>query len=171
MRTVLFDPVLLVIMGLLIGFFVFGNGIILCVAAVFAAEHHRPIWRLILAESIFVLALCTYIVGALFISPRSVAVLVGLHALGTGCFEGALAIKLRTDRRYRWLLGASGILTVGVGVAFLFHQEAEVRATTAYLSGFELFYGIVFLVFAVWLRRSIQTPVASSSKNLVPLEA
>lgn len=162
MGTVFFDPILLVVMGLLIGFFVFGNGIILCVAAVVAAEHHRPIWRVILAESIFTLALGVYIAAALFISPRSVAVLAGLHALGTGCFEFGLAIKLRTERRYKWYLGTSGIITVAIGMVFLTHQGADVRPTTAYFSAFELFHGIVFVLAALWLRNSMRTLVTSS---------
>lgn len=169
--TFFFDPILLVIMGVLIGFYVLGNGILLAVAAVFAAEHHLRVWRLLLSESIFALALGTYVGFSLFVSPRSVALMAGLHALGTGVFECALAFQLRHDRKPLLILASSGLLTLGVGVAFLLHQSAGVRPTTGYLSGFELLYGALFLFFAVAMRTAPLAPgkVALEAKSPVQL--
>lgn len=170
MGTIFLDPILLVMMGLLIGFFVFGNGVILSVAAVFAAEHHRPVSRLILAESIFAIALGIYIACALFISPRSVALLAGMHAVGTGCFACALAAKLRHDRSYIWLLGISGVVTICIGAMFLLNQHAEVKRTTTYFSGFEVLHGAVFVVLAISLKSALRASALSAVRDLAPLK-
>lgn len=171
MGMVFFDPVLLVVMGLLIGFFVFGNGIILGVATVFAAEHHRPVWRVILAEAVCALALGAYIAGTLLISPRSVAMLAGLLALVTSFSAGVLAIKLRHEKRFGWALALLGIVSIGIGITFLLNQQAEVKATTAYLSALEMFQGVILLVLTMWLKSSVRVLVAPASNMQVTVQS
>jgi hypothetical protein len=55
--TIFFDPVMLVFLGLLLGFYVMGNGLLLGVAGGFAAEHRLHIWGLILGECAFAVIL------------------------------------------------------------------------------------------------------------------
>jgi uncharacterized membrane protein HdeD (DUF308 family) len=147
-----FDPVTLVYLSVLLGFFVLGNGLLLAVSAFFAYEHHLHFWWLVLGEGCFALLLGVYIGISLMLTPQSLAFLAGIHAVGTGCFQCALAIKMRDDRGNLMLLAVAGLIALAVGVGFLTHYNLPPRATTQVLSGFELFGGIVWMVFAFRLR-------------------
>jgi uncharacterized membrane protein HdeD (DUF308 family) len=148
-----FDPVTLVYMSLLLGSYVLGNGLLLGVAAGFAFEHHLHLWWLALCESCFALLLGIYIGISMLMTPESLAFLAGIHALGTGCFQAALAVKMREDRLNLFLLGLAGVVSVSVGIIFLEHFHQAPRATTQALSAYEVFCGITLLVFAFRLQR------------------
>jgi uncharacterized membrane protein HdeD (DUF308 family) len=147
-----FDPVTLVYMSVLLGFFVLGNGLLLAVSAFFAYEHHLHFWWLVLSEGCFALLLGVYIGISLMLTPQSLAFLAGLHAVGNGCFQFALAIKMREDRGNLILLTGAGAIALAVGVGLLTHYHLTPRVTTQVLSGFEFFGGIVWMVFAFRLR-------------------
>jgi uncharacterized membrane protein HdeD (DUF308 family) len=147
-----FDPVTLVYMSVLLWFFVLGNGLLLAVSAFFAYEHHLHFWWLVLAEGCFALLLGVYIGISLMLTPQSLAFLAGIHAVGNGCFQFALAIKMRENRGNLMLLTGAGVVALSVGVGLLTHYHLTPRITTQVLSGFELFGGIVWMVFAFRLR-------------------
>ena len=128
--TIFFDPIMLVFLALILGFYILSNGILLGVASGYAAEHRVGIWRLLLAECIFDVALGTYVGLVLLLSSESLAWLAGLHALGTGCFLAALAWKLRASRTYAGFLASSGLISVCCGTAFLLHRAASTRSAT-----------------------------------------
>jgi uncharacterized membrane protein HdeD (DUF308 family) len=148
-----FDPVTLVYLGLLLGSFVLGNGLLLAVAAFFSFEHRLHIWWLVMCESGFAILLGLYIGISLLLTPQSLAFLAGIHGVGNGCFQTALAIKMRDNRTNLVLLAGAGIVSVCVGLAFLTHYNQAPRVTTQALAGFELFCGIVWTVFAYRLHR------------------
>jgi uncharacterized membrane protein HdeD (DUF308 family) len=148
-----FDPVTLVYLSLLLGSFVLGNGLLLGVAAGFSFEHHLHLWWLTLCEGCFALLLGVYIGISLMLTSQSLAFLAGLHALGNGCFQVALAIKLREDRPNLFLLTLAGAISVCVGIAFLQHFHQAARTTTQALSAFELFSGFMWSGLAFRLRR------------------
>jgi uncharacterized membrane protein HdeD (DUF308 family) len=148
-----FDPVTLVYLSLLLGSFVLGNGLLLGVAAFFSFEHRLHIWWLLLCESVFAILLGVYIGISLLLTPQSLAFLAGIHAVGNGCFQSALAIKLRDNRLNLFLLASAGIISLCVGLVFLTHFNQPPRVTTQALAGFELFCGIVWMVFAYRLHR------------------
>jgi uncharacterized membrane protein HdeD (DUF308 family) len=147
-----FDRVTLVYLSLLLGFFVLGNGLLLAVSAFFAFEHHLHFWWLVLGEGCFAFLLGVYIVISVMLTPQSLAFLGGIHAVGDGCFQFALAAKMRADRRNLLLLGRAGVISVAVGAALLTHYNLAPRFTTQVLSGFELFSGILWIMFAFRLR-------------------
>jgi uncharacterized membrane protein HdeD (DUF308 family) len=151
--TIFFDPVMLVFLAVMLGFYILGNGILLGVAAGYAAQHQVGIWRLLLAECIFDTALGTYVAMTLLLSSESLAWLAGLHALGTGCFLAALAWKLRTNKTYGSLLGLAGLIAVAAGFGFLVNRTAVTSSTTHWLGAFEIFYGILIAGFAVALHQ------------------
>jgi uncharacterized membrane protein HdeD (DUF308 family) len=148
-----FDPVTLVYLSLLLGSFVLSNGLLLAVAAGFAYEHRLHLWWLALGEGCFALLLGVYIGISLMLTSQSLALLAGIHALGTGCFQTALAIKLREDRPNLFLLIVGGVLSLCVGVVFLEHFHQAARPTTQALAGYELLNGIIWSVLAFRLRR------------------
>jgi uncharacterized membrane protein HdeD (DUF308 family) len=94
-----------------------------------------------------------YIGISMLMTPQSLAFLAGIHALGNGCFQAAMAIKMREERSCLLLLGLAGVISLSVGILFLTHFNQPARPTTQALSGFELFSGITWLVFAFRLRR------------------
>jgi uncharacterized membrane protein HdeD (DUF308 family) len=146
-----FDPVTLVYLSLLLGSFVLTNGLLLGVAAVFAYEHRLHLWWLVLSEACFALLLGIYIGISLMLTSQSLALLAGIHALGAGCFQIALAIKLRDDRADLVLLIVGGVLSLCVVFLEHFHQAA--RPTTQALAGYELLNGIVWSILAFRLRQ------------------
>jgi uncharacterized membrane protein HdeD (DUF308 family) len=148
-----FDPVTLVYLSLLLGSFVLGNGLLLGVAAFFSFEHRLHIWWLVMCESGFTVLLGVYIGMSFLLTPQSLAFLAGLHGVGNGCFQTALAIKLRADRSNLFLLAIAGVISLLVGLAFLTHYNQAPRVTTQALAGYELFSGIIWMVFAYRLHR------------------
>jgi uncharacterized membrane protein HdeD (DUF308 family) len=154
-----FDPVSLVFSSLLLGSYVLGNGLLLGVAAGFAFEHHLHVWWLMLCESCFGVLLSVYIGVSLMLTSRSLALLAGIHALGIGCFQAALAIKLRRDQPCLFLLALIGVISLGVGILFLAHTNQAARATTQALSAFELYCGIMWIGFAFRLRQTVAVTV------------
>jgi uncharacterized membrane protein HdeD (DUF308 family) len=148
-----FDPVTLVYLSLFLGSFVLGNGLLLGVAAGFQFEHHLHLWWLMLCESGFALLLGAYIGISLMLTSQSLALLAGIHALGNGCFQAALAVKLREDRTNLLLLAFAAVISLCVGIIFLAHFHQAARPTTQALSAFELFCGIIWSTLALRLRR------------------
>ena len=148
-----FDPVTLVYLSLLLGSFVLGNGLLLGVAAGFAFEHHLRLRWLTLSESCFELLLGVYIGISMLLTPQSLAFLAGIHALGNGCFQTALAVRMREERGCLSLLGLAGVISLCVGVFFLTHFNQPARPTTQELSGFELLSATTWIWFAFRLRR------------------
>ncbi len=147
-----FDPVTLVYMSLLLGSYVLGNGLLLGVAAGFGLEHNLHLWWLALCESGFGLLLGVYIGISMMMTPESLAFLAGIHALGTGFFQAALAVKMRRDLPIRFLLALTSVVSVVLGVVFLQHFHQAPRVTTQVLSGYELFCGFSSIIFALRLR-------------------
>jgi uncharacterized membrane protein HdeD (DUF308 family) len=148
-----FDPVTLVYMSLLLGSFVLGNGLLLGVSSGFAFEHHLHLWWVMLCEGCFALLLGVYIGISLMLTAQSLAFLAGLHALGNGCFQAALAVQLRGDRRNLLLLAFASVVSLCVGAIFLAHVHQAARTTTQVLSGFEVFCGITWIGVSLRLRR------------------
>ncbi len=157
-----------ILLAIMLGFYILGNGVLLGIASGYAAEHQVGIWRLLLAEAIFAIALGTYIALSLLLSPKSLAWLAGLHASVTGCFLAALAFKLRANCFYGMVLSSAGVLAVCAGLAFLLHRDAATRSAAHWLGVFELCYGIVIAVFARALNRSHVPAIRSGSVDLKP---
>ena len=152
----LFDPVMLVLLSILLGFYVFANAVLLGVSAGFAWQHRFGLGWLLAGESCFAFLLGAYISFSLLITSRSFALLAGLHAVSTGCFQIVLALKLHRYKPFGRLLSISALIAVCVGAAFLMHQAEPPRLISFWLSGFELIYGVVVIAFAWALHREAQ---------------
>jgi uncharacterized membrane protein HdeD (DUF308 family) len=147
-----FDPVTLVYLSLLLGSFVLGNALLLGVGTGFAFEHRLHIWRLLLCECCAAVLLGGFIGFSLTMTSRSLAFLAGLHATGNGCFQTALAVKLRAERSNMLLLSFAALVSLCIGAVFLLHFHQAARTTTQALSGFELFCGIIWIALSFKLR-------------------
>ncbi len=162
--TVFFDPVMLVSLSLILGFFILANGLLLGVAAIFSREHHLRLWYLLSSESLVAIVLGAYISASLMITSHTLAYLAGLHAIARVAFQVHLAIKLREDRPYAVVLALSAIVSVAMAILFLTHRDDTVRTITAWLSAYEAFYGFVVVAFAIGLHRQPR-PVASAATH------
>jgi hypothetical protein len=154
--SLFFDPVMLVLLSILLGFYVFANAILLGVGAGFAFERRLGLGWLLAGESCFALLLGAYISFSLLITSQSIALLAGLHAIGTGCFQACLAFKLQRYQRFKMLLSISALIAVSVGALFLLHQAEPPRLISLWLSGFELTYGVIVIAFARALHAEAQ---------------
>ena len=146
--TLFFDPIMLVYLSLLLGFYIVGGGILLGVASGFAAEHRLELWKLLLADCIFAVCLGVYIGLSLLMTPHTLSLLAGIHAIGIGSFQLALAVKLRHDRPSVRLLGLASFLSGVAACIFFIQMKQPVRITTEWLSYFEVLCGVVALTFA-----------------------
>ncbi len=151
--AVYFDPVVLPLLGLFLGFYVMGNGLLLGVAAIVADDHEHHLWWLLLAESIVALALGVYIGFTLLLTPQSLALLAGLHALVAGCFQGILAYKMKHDGIDLSILGVSAAISLCAGIVFLMHQDAKTLHITNWLGALELYYGAILIFLGLKMRR------------------
>lgn len=161
--TIFFDPVMYVVLGLLLGFYVLVNGVLLGVAAKVAFKEHPHIAWLLASEGSFAIVLGGYIGFSLMMTKESLALLAGLHAFGVGAFQGILGFKLRRERSYAVLLGCASILGLAAGVWFLTHTGAETSTTAGWLSVFELTYGTIIVLFAralhqSWVSAKVENP-------------
>ena len=146
--TIFFDPVMLVFLALLLGFYIFASGIVLAVAAGFTKEHHLDVWKYLSADAIFALALGTVIAVSLFMTSSTLGLLAGIHALGVGVFQLAMAIRLRYDRLSTRLLSVASMISLGAGYLFLTHGSQPIGNTTHWLASFELLFATVTLALA-----------------------
>lgn len=152
--AIFIDPITVVVLGAMLGFYVLGKGVLMGVAAGYAAQHRVRIWQLLLAECAFALGLGTYIGFTLLLSSESLGWLAGLHAVGTGCFLGALAVRVRAHKSFAALLGLAAVVSLGAGLTFLLHRDAALKNVTQWLACFELFYGIAIFIFTRGLHRN-----------------
>ncbi len=169
-----FEPIMLVYLSLLLGFYISGSGILLGVASGFAAEHHLGLWKFLLADCIFAVTFGVYIGLSLLMTPHTFGLLAGIHALGIGCFQLALAIRLRHDRPSMSLLGIASFLSAVAGSLFLAQMHQSVAVTTRWLSYFEILCAAVALTFAWRLygrnsfgsqSRTLPNPVSSQEQE------
>ena len=153
-----FDPVTLVYMSLLLGSFVLGNGLLLAVAAFFSFEHHMHVWWLLLCESCFALLLGVYIGVSLLLTPQTFAFLAGLDVLGAGLLPISSG---RQDAARRFQADPSRHCRHHLCRAWDWLPDplqSGPRVTTQVLAGFELFCGIVWMVFAYRLQKRRRLP-------------
>ena len=162
--VLLFDPVLLVLLSVLLGSYVFGNAVLLGIAGIYGRSHRLPLWGLVCGEAVFAVALACYIAFSLTVTSGSLAWLAALHAVGTGCFQAFLAFRLRAYRAALALLASSSVLSLSAGALFLMHRHASVRTLALWLSGFELLFGALLVALGFWLHRqgSLRTRAESS---------
>jgi uncharacterized membrane protein HdeD (DUF308 family) len=79
--------------------------------------------------------------------------LVAAWAIVTGVLEIAAAIRLRREITNEWLMGASGALSVLLGLILLFRTGAGAVAVAWLIGLFALVWGLVLLGLAFRLRR------------------
>jgi uncharacterized membrane protein HdeD (DUF308 family) len=158
------DPIVLVYLSLLLGFYVLGSGILLGVASGFAAEHHLGLWKVLLADCIFAVIFGCYIGLSLSMTPHTLGLLAGIHALGIGVFEIVLAVRMRRDRACLGLLGTAALLCILAGCLFFSQMQQPIEITTRWLSYFEVFCALVTLAF-VWRLRGRNLPQISQTHS------
>jgi len=143
-----FDPIMLVFLSMLLGFFVLGNGILLAIAGGFAAEQKLPIRWILFGEAFFALAIGLYIAFSLRVEAETLAWFAGLTALGAGIFQSILAVRTRGVSTDVFLMRLAAMMSFTAAIAFLLHRRATTQTTAHWLALFESFVGLVWLFYA-----------------------
>ena len=165
------DPIMLVMLAVLLGFYVLGNALLLGVAAGFAEQHRDRIWKLLAGESAFSIVLGLYIAFSLLLLKESLARIAGIHALGTACFLMILTIRVGTQKSFAILLAIAALAAVYVGQMFLVNRELGAQSMTQWLAAFELVYGFVIVFLAITLYREHKQNISVVSPIAVPASA
>ena len=152
--TLFLDPVMLVILSVLLGFYVVIRGVLLGVAAAFSAEHCLGFVGVLVPEAVFATGLGLYLAVSLFLTNQTFAILAGVHAAGVGLFQCAAAIRLREDRPSRYLLWFGSMLSLIASCIFFAHLQQQIKHTTRWLAGFEIVCGLIAIMIAARLHRS-----------------
>ena len=130
LETLFFDPVMLVYLSVLLCFHIVCGGDRIGVASGFAAEHQLGLWKLLLADCIFAIAFGVYIGLPLLMTSHTLSLWAGVHAVGIGLFQLAMAIKLGRDPPSVCPLGCA-VCFSGSGACIVFsHMEQPMRITT-----------------------------------------
>ena len=94
------------------------------------------------------------------ITAMTLVYVIGAWAIVGGLLEIGAAIRLRKAIRGEWLLGLSGLLSIGLGIMLLLFPAAGALAIVLWVGAFALIYGIALVALALRLR--------SFEKNAAP---
>ena len=91
-----------------------------------------------------------------FVSPGLTALallyLIAAWAIIRGVFEIIAAVHLRKELENEWLLGLSGLLSVGLGVLLIVAPGAGALALLWWIGGFAIVVGILMIVLGLRLK-------------------
>jgi uncharacterized membrane protein HdeD (DUF308 family) len=91
-----------------------------------------------------------------FVSPGVTALallyLIAAWAIVRGVFEIIAAVHLRKELENEWMLGLSGVLSVGLGVLLIAAPGAGALALLWWIGGFAIVAGILMMILGVRLK-------------------
>jgi len=142
----------LVTLVLMFGAFALVDGAIMLGAAFSGAAKPMPSWWLVLVG---LLGIAAGIVT--FLWPGMSAILlilfIGAWAVAHGIFEIVGAIQLRKEFENEWTLILGGIISVLVGIIVLIAPGAGALALVWWIAIYAIVFGVMFVAFALRLRR------------------
>lgn len=149
--ALLFPPAVIAALVMLFGAYAFVDGVLHLVSA-FRATMQGERWGMLAIAGAAGVMAGLYVffqpgVGALWLM-----VIVALWALVTGVAEIAAAVRLRKLIAHEWLLGLSGVLSVGFGIAVYLLPVLAAVVLATWLGAFAVIYGLLTLAAALRLR-------------------
>jgi uncharacterized membrane protein HdeD (DUF308 family) len=125
---------------------------VLALVSVFRDRAEKDRWWLLVFEGIAGIA-----AGILtFFWPGITAIallyIIAAWALVTGVFEVAAAIRLRKVIDDEWLLGLSGVLSIGLGILLMLFPGAGALALVLWIGAYALVFGTLLLILGFRLR-------------------
>lgn len=135
---------------ILVALFVLVDGVFSLATAV---RRHSPSWGFGVFQGI--LGLVIGILGLVLPEATAmvVAVLIGIWALVTGVLELVMAVRLRHEMQWEWLLGTAGVLSILLGIAVVIAPAGGVVAIAVLVGIYALLFGVSRILYAFRLRR------------------
>ncbi len=148
-------------MTLLFGAYALADGILSIIAAIRGKDSHADhFWPLILRGvlGLFAGAIVLILPGLSAVSLVAFAwAMLSIWSIATGILELAAAIRLRKEIEGEWMLGLSGLISLGLGIAIpivLWSNPAAGIVTMGWMIGFyALLHGVLEIMLALALRR------------------
>jgi uncharacterized membrane protein HdeD (DUF308 family) len=135
----------------LFGAYAFFDGIFNLMAAWRHTNRHKPWWALLLSGIAGIGAAAISFVWP-GITALALVYVVSAWAIITGGLEIAAAVKLRKEIEGEWLLGLSGLLSMGLGFLLVFFPDAGAIGLVWYLGAYAVAFGILMVVLGWRLR-------------------
>ncbi len=151
--TWLFPGMALLTLVLLFGAYAIVDGVSAFVAAlkVKPSAGERPRWLHVLYA---VVSVAAGLIAFFFPSITALALLViiAARAIAVGALEIVAAIRLRKEIEGEWLLGLSGILSIGVGVLLILFPGAGALGLMLWIGAYAIVIGALLTALGVRLR-------------------
>lgn len=144
--AMLLPAITLAALILLFGAFALVDGVIALVAGI---KSHN---RLLLVLSVLAIAAGAVTIVWPGITALALLLIIAAWAIVRGTYEVATAIALRNEIEYEWLLGASGILLVALGILMLFFPVAGLLGIVWLIGLVALASGLLLLIGSFRLR-------------------
>lgn len=141
---------------LIFGAYIFVDGVVAMFCA-FQFRHDRERWPMLLLEGI--LGIAAGFVSFLWPGITALAwlYLIAAWALITGVLEIGTAIRMRRVIHGEWLLILSGIVSIGLALAFVLYPRAGLLAWVWIIGTYAILFGVLLVGFSFRLRR-LATP-------------
>jgi uncharacterized membrane protein HdeD (DUF308 family) len=147
----LWPELTLLVLVILFGAYALVDGVLAVIAAVNAAGRDERWLALLLAGIAGIAAgLVTFFWPG--ITAIMLVYIIAAWALVTGALEIAAAIRLRNEISGEWLLAASGVLSVILGILLLFWPDAGALAFVWLLGAYAIVAGVLLIALGFRLR-------------------
>ncbi len=140
---------------------------IMSLVSVASGNGARPWWMLVLEG---IVGIAAGIIAFVWpgITALALVYLVAIWAVGTGILEIAAAVRLRTVIEGEWLLGLTGILSIGFGVLLALAPGVGAVVLVWWLGLYAIVFGGLLLALSYRLRAMARSSV---SEKAVPRAA
>jgi len=132
--------------------YVFADGVFALVFAARGARAHRP-WGWLVLEGVVGIGAAIATIAWPAMTAFILLVTIAVWAIVTGVAKIAAAVELRRVIENEWLLGLSGLLSIGFGAFALAFPGAGALAILAVIGAYAIMFGIVLVVLGFRLHR------------------
>ncbi len=137
---------------ILFGAFVFIDGILTAYHS-FQIRKTEDKWWVLLLEGLAGIGIGLISFFYPQVTAALLVILVAVWAVVTGVFELIVAIRLRKEIKGEWLLGLTGVLSIGLGILFIAMPVAGGIVIAYWIGAYALIFGIALIVLGIRMRK------------------
>lgn len=152
MTTLLLRPAGFILLQVLFSFYVIATGFILLTGALYGFDSQLRHRKVLLTDAIINLAIGVVFFVTLTLSMQWILELFALHSMAVGIFYFVISLRMKQQVLSRFLLGASGLVSIGFGVRFMARRLVEMHAMTTEIAVYTAALGTLLLLFSLALR-------------------
>lgn len=158
MTTLLLRPAGFVLLQVLFSFYIIATGFILLTGALYGFDAKLRHRKVLLTDALINLAIGIVFFITLTLSMQWILVLFAVHSMAVGIFYGVISLRMKHQVLSRFLLGASGFVSVAAGARFMYRRAIEMHTMTTEIALYTALLGSLLLLFSVALR--VDRPLA-----------